>query len=107
MNGIAHLPAFLLAATLINLLPGPATSSVAGRVRFSAIGVAIIGLASLIPAWPVLLEVAMVCGGLYVAYLGLERLNSPAEADQVNGAVAQRYGAWGLLLCSALILLAV
>jgi leucine efflux protein len=108
MNGIAHLPAFLLAATLIILIPGPAASSVAGRVRFSPctgamaalgivagdiilISIAGIGFTALVAMWPALQEVAKVCGGLYIAYLGLESLNSPASAGQ-RGAEAPRGG---------------
>ncbi len=99
MNGIAHLPAFLLAATLIILIPGPATSAVAGRVRFSPatpamaalgivagdiilISIAGLGFTALVSLWPVVQEVAKVGGGLYIAYLGLESLNSPVQAEQ-------------------------
>ncbi len=108
MNGIAHLPAFLLAATLIILIPGPATSSVAGRVRFSSatsamaalgivagdiilISIAGIGFTALVALWPVVQEVAKVCGGVYIAYLGLESLNSPVQSEQ-PGAAAPRGG---------------
>lgn len=99
MNGIAHLPAFLLAATLIILIPGPAASTVAGRVRFSActsamaalgtvagdillIALAGAGFSALVTLWPALQDVARVGGGLYIAYLGLESLNSPAQLEQ-------------------------
>ncbi len=108
MNGIAHLPAFLLAATLIILIPGPATSAVAGRVRFSpctgtmaALGIVVgdiilisiagVGFTALVSLWPVVQEVAKVGGGLYIAYLGLESLNSPVQAEQ-PGAEAPRGG---------------
>jgi leucine efflux protein len=106
MNGIAHLPAFLLAATLIILIPGPAASAVAGRVRFSlrtgamtALGIVIgdivlisvagLGFAALVAMWPALLEVAKVLGGLYIAYLGLESLNSPVQSEQPGAAAPQ------------------
>jgi leucine efflux protein len=104
MNGIAHLPAFLLAATLIILLPGPATSAVAGRVRFSPatsamaalgivagdiilISIAGVGFAALVAVWPAILQMAKVGGGLYIAYLGLESLNSPVQAAQPGAEV--------------------
>ncbi len=108
MNGIAHLPAFLLAATLIILIPGPATSAVAGRVRFSPttsamaalgvvagdiilISIAGVGFAALVSLWPVVQEVAKVGGGLYIAYLALESLNSPVQTEQ-PGVEAPRGG---------------
>lgn len=106
MIGIAHLPAFLLAATLIILIPGPATSTVAGRVRFSPctgamaalgivagdiilISIAGLGFAALAATWPVVQEVARVGGGLYIAYLGLESLNSPVQPAPPGAAAPQ------------------
>ncbi|MES2153096.1 MAG: LysE family transporter [Pseudomonadota bacterium] len=95
MNGIAHLPAFLLAAALMILVPGPATLYVAGQVRYSTrrgylatlgiiggdvilIAFSGLGFATLVHTWPLLLEVIKVCGGLYLAFLGLAMYNSPA-----------------------------
>jgi leucine efflux protein len=107
MPGIEHLPAFLLAAAAVILIPGPATLFVAGRVRYGArsgamatigivagdvvlITLSALGFAALVAQWPVLQDVIRTLGGLYIAYLALEMLNSPpSEVDSDQAPAAQ------------------
>lgn len=94
MHDIEHLPAFLLAATLLILVPGPATLYVASRTQRSVssgcratlgivagdivlITLSGFGFAALVAQWPLLQTVIKVGGGLYIACLALELLNSP------------------------------
>lgn len=99
MPGIDNLPAFLLAASLIILVPGPATLYVAGRVQSSTmngyvatlgivagdivlITLSGLGFAALVSQWPILLDVIKFAGGMYILYLAFEMLNSPpAQVD--------------------------
>lgn len=103
MLGIEHLPAFLLAAMLVILVPGPATLYVAGRTQHSTLSgyratlgivagdmvlitLSGLGFAALVVQWPLLLKAVKLGGGLYIAYLALELLRSapgrpPAQAD--------------------------
>ncbi|QTN29115.1 LysE family transporter [Rhodoferax sp. AJA081-3] len=100
MQGIAQLPAFLLAATLVIVVPGPATLYVAGRARHSArsgfsavLGIVVgdillitvsgLGFATLVAQWPRLLDVMKFGGGLYIAYLALELLMPQPSPGQV------------------------
>jgi leucine efflux protein len=107
MTGVEHLPAFLLAAAAVILIPGPATLFVAGRVRHGArsgamatfgivagdvvlITLSGLGFAALVAQWPVLQDVIRTLGGLYIAYLALEMLNSPPpEVDSGNAPADQ------------------
>lgn len=102
MNGISHLPAFLAAAALIILIPGPATLYVAGQVQHSkargyaaTFGIVVgdlvlitlsgLGFAALVARWPLLLDVIKVGGALYVAWLGLALYNTPPEQLAQSG----------------------
>lgn len=97
MDAIVHLEAFLLAATLVIIVPGPATLYVAGRARHSPgaalravagivcgdlvlIALSGLGFATLLASWPGLVTAIKVVGALYVIYLGWEMLLSHAEA---------------------------
>lgn len=99
MQGVSQLPAFLLAATLVIVVPGPATLYVAGRARHSArsgflavLGIVVgdillitvsgLGFATLVAQWPRLLDVMKFGGGLYIAYLALELLKPQPPSGQ-------------------------
>lgn len=103
MHDIEHLPAFLLAATLVILIPGPATLYVAGRTQrsvssgcWATLGIVAgdivlitlsgFGFAALVAQWPLLQAVIKVGGGLYVAYLALELFNSPTSQNYAGPA---------------------
>jgi leucine efflux protein len=100
MLGVEHLLAFLLAATLVILVPGPATLYVAGRAQGSTLSgcramlgivagdVALItlsglGFAALLVQWPLLLAFVKMGGGLYIAYLALEQLKSTPRGPKL------------------------
>lgn len=102
MDAIVHLEAFLLAATLVIIVPGPATLYVAGRAQHSPgtalravagivcgdlalIALSGLGFAALLASWPVLVTAIKVVGALYLIYLGWEMLRGDgrvaAKAD--------------------------
>lgn len=98
MFGVQDIPAFLLAATLVIVVPGPATLYIAGHAQRSARGavhgaLGIIagdlllialsgaGFSAVIAALPGLLSAITIAGGLYVTYLGVCLLSSPAPPD--------------------------
>lgn len=102
MTGIEHLPAFLLAATLLILVPGPATLYVAGQTQHSTLSgcwatlgivagdivlitLSGLGFAALVVQWPLLLKAVKVGGGLYIAYLALELLKSAPSRPLAQG----------------------
>ena len=93
MNGVQHLGAFLLAALLVIVVPGPATLYVLGQARTAAsratlavaglvvgdlllITVAGLGLGALLRQWPAALLALRIAGAIYVAWLGLAMLRS-------------------------------
>ncbi|CDG82796.1 LysE family transporter [Janthinobacterium agaricidamnosum] len=97
MNDISHLAVLIAAASLIILLPGPPWQPIATQARHSrrrawraALAVAVGDISVIICSgllftlialeWPLLLEVLKVAVGLYILYLGLCLLNSPACA---------------------------
>lgn len=88
MNGIQHLGAFLLAALLVIVVPGPATLYVLSQARTAApralravaglfvgdlllITAAGLGLGALLRQWPMALMTLRFVGAAYVAWLGL------------------------------------
>ncbi len=73
MKGFAQLSAFLLAASLIILIPGPAAPNAAGRAGISPD-----------PA--------------------ITLMTSCHHLNSADGIAPQRQSAWGLLLCSGVIL---
>ncbi|MBJ6763001.1 LysE family transporter [Myxococcaceae bacterium JPH2] len=110
MLGIDNIASFLLAATLVIIVPGPATFYVAGRAQHSTrsaglatagivagdvvlITLAGAGFAALVSRWPMLLQAIQVSGALYIAYLGVDLLRaSPAADAQARAAEAPPSG---------------
>ncbi|WP_457389042.1 LysE family translocator [Roseateles sp. P5_E1] len=121
MNGVQHLGAFLLAALLVIVVPGPATLYVLGQVRMAvpramlAVGglvagdlllimAAGLGLGSLLQQWPAALVALRMVGALYVAWLGLTMLRSaaaPATMEEKSSGKAS--GAFGPALLLTLL----
>lgn len=116
MFGIDNIWSFLLAATLIILVPGPATIYVAGKAA-RGVGVAVraiggiiagdvvlitlagFGFAALASRWPSLVAAINVIGAVYVAYLGVELLRStPSPAIDDAPASARNTFVKGLLI---------
>lgn len=113
MDGIAQLPAFLLAATLVILVPGPACLYVAGLARHSSrsAGLAMLGIiagdmvlislsgmgfAAVVAQWPLLLQLLRVGGALYIAYLAIGLLRAPPPpTDGALGTAATHNGGFG------------
>jgi len=112
MFGIENLLAFLLAATLVILIPGPATFFVMGKAHltfshgaFATLGIIIgdvalitvsgLGFASLMTKFPLLLISVKLGGAIYVLYLGLVLLNSSSKNEPginaIDRARDQRY----------------
>jgi leucine efflux protein len=109
MLGIQHTLSFLLAATAVIIVPGPATLFVASAARDSArraihatagiiagditlITAAGLGFAALVARWPVVLTAIKLVGALYLAYLGLELVRSrpsstPSDAPPAGARV--------------------
>jgi len=99
MLGIQHVVSFLLAATAVIVIPGPATLFVASAARHSArraaqaaagiiagdivlITLSGLGFAALVARWPVLLSAIKLVGAAYLAYLGVGLVRTrPADAD--------------------------
>ncbi|MBW8845783.1 MAG: LysE family transporter [Burkholderiales bacterium] len=98
MNGIQHLSAFLLAALLVIVVPGPATLYVLGQARAAApramlavaglvvgdlllITAAGLGLGTLLRQWPAALLALRIVGAAYVAWLGLAMLRSAPTGE--------------------------
>ncbi|PRC95011.1 LysE family translocator [Solimicrobium silvestre] len=121
MFGIENFLAFLLAATLIIIIPGPATFFVMGKAHltfahavFAALGIIIgdvalitvsgLGFSSLIARFPLLLMSVKIGGALYVLYLGLALLKSGSKNELRNSltkpAQGQRFQAFvrGILI---------
>src|SRR5688572_30861779 len=86
MPGTANVASFLFAATLVVLVPGPATLYVAGQAHRSAgsagramagiivgdlvlITLSGLGFSALVTRWPVMLLVLQLGGALYVTFL--------------------------------------
>jgi threonine/homoserine/homoserine lactone efflux protein len=101
VNDIQHLGAFLLAALLVIVVPGPATLYVLGQARMAlpramlAVGglvagdlllitAAGLGLGALLQQWPAALLALRIGGAAYVAWLGLAMLRSAPAADAVD-----------------------
>ncbi|MES2127876.1 MAG: LysE family transporter [Pseudomonadota bacterium] len=89
MAGLHVLPAFVLAAVFGMVAANKALTTMS-----------CLGILALLAQWPTLVDVVQVCGGLYLAYLGLEMLNTPAPETAREHKVA----AWGLLMGSVFIL---
>jgi len=104
MLGIHDLWSFLLAASLVIIVPGPATLFVVSAARHSVrrgtraiagiiagdlvlITLSGLGFAALVARWPAVLSAIKIAGALYLAYLGISLLRShpvvraPADAD--------------------------
>jgi threonine/homoserine/homoserine lactone efflux protein len=97
--------AFLAAAVLLTLSPGPDNMMVLsigiakGRLRGIAFGLgaasgclshtllAVVGVSALIAASPLAFTVLKVCGGLYLAWMGLQAIRSRggARVDRADG----------------------
>lgn len=107
-GGIAHLGAFIAAALLVIVVPGPATLFVLGRARGSRrrallavaglvagdvalITAAGLGLGALLLQWPAALATLRAIGAAYVAWLGIAMLRS-ASADAAAGAAVDDAG---------------
>ncbi|MEJ5999072.1 LysE family translocator [Paucibacter soli] len=90
-----QLPAFVTAALLVIMVPGPATLFVLGQARHGArrawaavaglvlgdallISAAALGLAALLQRWPALLALLRWGGAAYIAWLGLALLRARA-----------------------------
>lgn len=115
MLGIANIPAFLAAATLIVIAPGPASFYVASRAQLS-IGLAALavlgivagdivlislsglGFSAIVSQWPVALTAIKIAGGLYVAWLGLSMLRAPPPMDDASKAPVSRSALKGFLI---------
>ena len=89
MAGLHYLPAFVLAAVFGTVAANKALMAMSG-----------LGMLAVLAQWPMLVDAVQVCGGLYLAYLGLEMLNTPAPGAQREHKVA----AWGLLMSSVFVL---
>lgn len=93
MFGIVNLSAFLLAATMVIAVPGPATFYVAAQAHRSSweavcaisgivlgdmilIAASGLGFAGLVSQWPVLLLAVKLAGAAYLSYLAWELLRS-------------------------------
>ena len=98
MNGVQHLGAFVAAALLVIVVPGPAMLFVLGQARTAAprallavaglvvgdlllISAAGLGLGALLQQWPGALLVLKTVGAAYVAWLGLALLRSAPSGD--------------------------
>lgn len=98
MSGVQHLGAFMLAALLVIVVPGPATLFVLGQARNAAtravlavaglvvgdlllITAAGLGLGALLQQWPAALLVLRILGAAYVAWLGVALLRSAPSRD--------------------------
>ena len=116
--GVHHIASFLMAASLLIIVPGPATLHVVSRAQVAAgravwslagivagdvvlIGLSGLGFAALVTAWPTLLLALKTSGALYVAWLGIGLLRA---ADGQGGVRRDRdrtgYGGFakGLLI---------
>jgi leucine efflux protein len=97
MFGIQNLASFLLASTLVIVLPGPATFFVLGQARHAAadagraalgivagdvilIGLSGLGFSALVARWPLLLTAIKLGGAVYIAWLGVGLLKSRSAA---------------------------
>lgn len=98
MLGIENFASFLVTASLVIVVPGPATFYVAGKSQHSTraamlaiagilggdivlITLAGLGFASLVSKWPMLLSTIKVGGALYVAYLGISLLRAKPPTE--------------------------
>lgn len=98
MNGVQHLGAFMAAALLVVVVPGPATLFVLGQARTAAprallavaglvvgdlllISAAGLGHGALLQQWPGALLALKTVGAAYVAWLGLALLRSAPSRD--------------------------
>ena len=99
MFNLHDLLAFVLAASLVIVIPGPATLFVGGKLRHSVqaaaaavagivagdvllITLSCAGFAMLIQAWPWLLPGMRVVGAVYLIYLGAGLLKSGVKAEK-------------------------
>ncbi|MDR7268942.1 leucine efflux protein [Pelomonas saccharophila] len=109
MNGVQHVAAFLLAALLVIVVPGPATLYVLGQARRAArqavlavaglvvgdlllITAAGLGLGALLQQWPAALLVLRTVGAVYVAWLGLSMLRSAPSCVAAEPVPAAAFG---------------
>ncbi|HEY8875963.1 MAG TPA: LysE family translocator [Roseateles sp.] len=98
MSGVEHLGAFLLAALLVIVVPGPATLYVLGQARqaltravLAVAGLVVgdlllitaagLGLGALLQQWPAALLMLRWVGATYVAWLGLALLRSVPHGE--------------------------
>lgn len=105
MQSISNLGAFLLAATLVIVIPGPATLYVTSqalasgrRAAMAVLGIvtgdivliaaAAMGFAALLAAWPMLLQLSKWLGAAYLAYLSIGVLRAPDHAVHPMAPVA-------------------
>jgi leucine efflux protein len=94
MLGLHDLLSFVLAATAVIVVPGPATLYVASAARHSArravhaaagivtgdlvlITLSGLGFAALVARWPAVLSTIKLAGALYLGYLGVGLLRAP------------------------------
>jgi leucine efflux protein len=110
MFGIQNLASFVLASTLVILLPGPATFFVLGQARYTMaragratlgiitgdlilIGLSGLGFSALVARWPLLLTAIKLGGAAYIAWLGYGLLKAkPDAAATVSAAPTPRAG---------------
>lgn len=101
MYGIEHIYSFIIAATLVIIIPGPATFYIAAKAHLSAlkasyatIGIVMgdiilitlsgLGFSSLITKWPILLSMIKLTGAVYIAYLGWGLLRTTGLKSNQN-----------------------
>lgn len=106
MFGIENVLAFLLASTLLIIIPGPATFYVAGQAhlsaghgRYATIGIIVgdivlislsgLGFAALVSQWPTFLLLIKLAGAIYVAYLGYTLLRTMPGTVQMDRQATQ------------------
>ncbi|UXI67722.1 LysE family transporter [Tahibacter amnicola] len=114
MNGVENWVAFVTAATLVILSPGPATVYVAGlapRSTATALravaGIVLgdvvlmvasaVGMAAVLARWPTLLVVMKFAGAAYIGWLGIGLLRRPRDGAAAAGASTARGGFWKAL----------
>lgn len=116
MAGVHHLAAFVAAAALVIIVPGPATLLVAGHAHHGGwqaaratagvvlgdlvlIGLSGLGFATLMQQWPMLGLSLTVLGALYVGWLGWRSWRaSPTQADGPRHARVRHSFVQGLAL---------
>jgi len=101
MNGVQHLPAFVLASAVVIVTPGPATLYVATRARISLlratrailgivsgdlamITLAALGVSAILARVPALLGTLQCLGAGYLIYLGVGMIR-PASGNNATG----------------------